>query len=974
MRKIYLGTATAVLALVATSQATTAFAQDSGPNGAQGDAPADDIVVTGSRITGNMASSSPLMSVEPAQLQQTGAVTLDEMVNRLPQVVPARGATSNDGLTGGITTLDLRGLGSNRTLILQDSRRLPAATPLGSVDINIIPAALIESVDVVTGGASAAYGSDAIAGVVNFKLNHRFSGLQLDLQSGITDRGDGFTGRAAITGGTSFADGRGHAILSAGYDYRRGIPNSARSFSRIVRPSSSLTTGAYIANAANLPSQAAVNALFGSYGAPADAVAAARNLGFNSDGSLFSFQTNAFNFRDQGTGLINSGSNVRYNSSGVAGLTIPFERYSLYGRSEFELSDGLSFYAEGNYQHSASSGYYAPGFTTVSVSVDNPFISEDLAAILASRPDPTANFNVTRRFAEVGNRIKKSNVNAYQLRLGAKGDLGISDWTWDLYGSYARTDMKQTSLNSISKMALTELVSAADSGASRCAGGLNLFGLQANTACADYIRRSSREDSRSRQGMIEATIQGTLLTLPAGAVKFAAGADYRSDKFSYEPDAALQSGDIISFTSGALPPVAGSVKAKEIYAELAIPLLADMPFAQALDLNLGYRYSDYERFGGVSSYRAEASWEPVKGVRLRGGYARAVRAPSIDEAFAPTSSTYPEIGLAGAPGQGDPCDVNGAYRAGPDAGAVQRLCLAQGMPAGIIDSYVFSTAQIIDGGVTGGNINLDPEVADTYTIGATINPRFGTPWLSDFSLSVDYYNISIDGAIGTIDAGSAIQKCYNFDGSNPDYSPDNYYCGLFGRNASTGEITGLQLYNLNLGKIKTSGIDVTLDWLADLEAANFPGGGRLRINGALTWLDSYRVQTLPGEAYVEFGGTIGYADATGVKALPRWKALAGATYTNGPVSFGMQYRYVGGMLDAAFIGADEATSLRVPAKHYLDLNASFEVGEALQFRLGVNNLTDTKPATFASFDQSNTLPGVYDVFGRSYYAGVTIKW
>lgn len=933
-----------------------------------------DIVVTGSRITGNLASASPIATVSAEQFKQTGAVTLEDTINRLPQIVPARGATSNDGLTGGITTLDLRGLGSNRTLVLQDSRRLPAATPLGSVDINIIPSALIESVDVVTGGASAAYGSDAIAGVINFKLNHRFTGLRLDAQTGVTERGDGFSAQASLTGGTSFGSERGHVVASISYAKRDGVANSARDFSGIVRPSSSLPTGAYIANSGNLPTQAAINSVFARYGVTAGAVGASRNIAFNSDGTLFGYQTNNVNFRDQGFGLINNGSSIRYNSSGVGGLTIPFERVGGYLHADYDVSDDTNVYVEGSYQHFTSSAYYAPGFRTVSVPISNPFIPADLAAILASRLSPTASFSVTRRFAEVGYRTADTENNTFQVRAGAKGAIGIGDLTWDVYGAYARSNQDRTDLNGFSISALSQLVNAADGGRSVCSGGLNLFGSQTNTACAAHIRRTNTETSLSTQGTAEATIQGSLFRLPAGAVRFAVGADYRADTFDYQPDAVLQSGDIVSFSSGGIPPVTGSVKAKEVYAELSVPLLADLPLIHRIDLNGGYRFSDYQRFGSVSSYRGEGSWEVVPGVKFRGSYARAVRAPSIQDSFAPTSLASPSIGNAGSAGQGDPCDVRGAYRNGANATAARQLCVAQGLPSAIADSYIYAQSQIVDGGIEGGNPSLKPETADTYSFGGTLAPKLSSPWLSRFSLSVDYYRIKIDGAVGTIDGAAAIQKCYNFDGSNPSYSSTNYYCGLFTRNANTGDIQGLQLTNLNLGEVKTSGIDIALNWQANLEAASFPGGGRFSVNAAATWLESYDVQNLPGEGATNYKGSIGYSDATAVKALPTWKAMVNASYSNGPITIGGQYRFIDRMLDVGSIGGDPSDAEYVPSRSYVDLFASIRATDRFEFRFGVNNLTDKQPPVFSSFDQSNTLPTTYDVPGRSFFAGVTANW
>ncbi len=958
-----------------TATANTPVPSDAPATPSDDASPSPDIVVTGSRIAQpGLRSSSPIVSVAAPAFKQTGAVTLEDTLNRLPQLVPARGATSNDNLSGGITTLDLRGLGSNRTLVLRDSRRLQAADPLGSVDIGNIPAALIENVEIVTGGASAAYGSDAIAGVVNFKLNHRFKGVQIDAQNGITERGDGFQTQLSLTAGGSFSDDRGHAQVSVSYARRDGISNTARDFSEIVRPSSNLTTGAYIANAGNLPTQAAVNGVFGSYGASAGAVPRTANLSFNSDGTLFSYQASAINRRDNVPNLIVRPNSIRYNSSGVNGLVIPYDRIGAYAYADYKISDAVTAYTDFNFNHIESSARYAPGFATVSVPVTNPFVSSDLRAILASRPTPNANFSLTRRFAEVGFRDARTTLNNFQVRAGLKGSIGIRDWTWDLYGSYGRSDQTQRDQNGFSISALQNLVAASDGGNSLCAGGLNPFGQQANTNCANYIRRNTLRASDSDQKVAELTIQGGLFALPAGDVRFAAGVDYRSDSFSFDPDAALQSGDVVTFSSGVVPPISGTITAKEAYGEISIPLLADLPGIKLLTAGAGYRYSHYNTSGGVQSYRFDGNWEVFSALRIRGGYSRAVRAPSIAELFSPTSQESPVIGTPGAVGQGDPCDVRSAYRTGSNGANVRSLCLAQGVPSNIVDSYTFTSVQLTEGGLSGGNPNLRPETADTYTIGGVLTPAFGTPLLRNLTLSVDYYNIRLAQAVGIIDGSTAIQRCYNLGGLNPSFSASNVYCGLFGRSSSTGNIDSISLFNLNLGVVKTSGIDAAVDWTTDLGALGIPGGGSLRLGGSATRLLHYLVQTLPGEDAIDYRGSAGYSDQTSSKALPRWKGIANVAYSNGPATIGIQYRYIGPMIDVSAVGTGDTEGADIPAVSYVDLNTSFSVQDRLTFRFGVTNVFDKTPPTFSSFEQSNTMPAVYDVFGRSFYVGVTRRF
>lgn len=927
-----------------------------------------DIVVTGSRISRrDTVANSPIATISGTAFNQTGAVTLEDTLNRLPQFSPGTGATTNDNLSGGITTLNLRGLGSNRTLVLMDGHRLPASTDLGAVDINIIPDALIESVETITGGASAAYGSDAIAGVVNFKINHRFSGIRLDAQNGISARGDGYTFKTSATVGSNFSDGRGNAVLSIGYQQRDAVNNSDRAFSSIVRPSSSLPYGAFIVDADNQPSDAAVKGIFTRYGVAPSRVNGGTNLAFNNDGSLFTYSSSALNYRGSAPDVLLS-NRIRYNSSGNNGLILPIERLSAYGRVEHEVGENTTVFLEANFQHFTSRAQYAPAGFTFDAPATNPFIPADLATVLASRPDPGADFTITRRFTDVGFRTASTEYNEFRTAGGASGRLPIGDWTWDAYGSYAQVTAEERDRNGFSVSALQTLLYARDGGRSLCSGGLNVFGNQAGSACASYIRRDTIRNTRTYQSVVEGTIQGSLIKLPGGMMKFAAGADYRKDGYRFTPDSALLSGDVVSFSNGVVPAEDGAITVKEVFAELLVPILADLPAIKKLEVDAGFRYSDYNTFGGIKTYRAEGSWEVVDALRFRGGYARAVRAPSVGELFAPQSQTSPLIGAAGTTGQGDPCDVNGAYRTGANASQVRGLCIAQGLPSTIVDRYTFDNTQIVDGGVTGGNQNLRPETANTYTAGVVVTPGFDAPILRRLNISVDYYNITISKVVGTIDGLTALQRCYNLDGSNPTYNPGNVYCSLFGRSTSTGQINSFLLTNQNLGRYKTSGLDIALDWNVPLSAFGISDrAGSLHLTAAATRLLAFEIQTFPGDPNVNYRGYIGDI------GYPKWRSVETLTYLNGGFSIGLQHRYIDGMVDVGLIGTDDR-STRVPAINYFDLNLAVAVSKAFSVRLGVNNLTDAQPPVYDSFSQSNTNPGVYDVLGRAFYAGARVTF
>ncbi len=320
-----------------------------------------------------------------------------------------------------------------------------------------------------------------------------------------------------------------------------------------------------------------------------------------------------------------------------------------------------------------------------------------------------------------------------------------------------------------------------------------------------------------------------------------------------------------------------------------------------------------------------------------------MRAPSVGELFAPQSQTSPLIGAAGTTGQGDPCDVNGAYRTGANASQVRGLCIAQGLPSTIVDRYTFDNTQIVDGGVTGGNPNLRPETADTYTAGVVVTPGFDAPILRRLNISVDYYNITISKVVGTIDGLTALQRCYNLDGSNPTYNPGNVYCSLFGRSTSTGQINSFSLTNQNLGRYKTSGLDIALDWNVPLSALGISDrAGSLHLTAAATRLLAFEIQTFPGDPNVNYRGYIGDI------GYPKWRSVETLTYLNGGFSIGLQHRYIDGMVDVGLIGTDDR-STRVPAINYFDLNLAVAVSKAFSVRLGVNNLTDARPRCTTPF-------------------------
>lgn len=955
------------------------------------------VVVTGSRIARqDYVANSPIQTVGAAQIEATGQVTVEKALSQMPQFTGSFGqgntGSTSTGLNGGQSYASLRGLGAKRTLILLDGRRLQPSNPDGSVDLNIIPEALIENVEVITGGASTAYGSDATAGVVNFKLRRNFEGMTADTQYGISEKGDAEQFRFSLTGGASFADGKGRAVLSVDYTNRDRAQQSARDYYifRTSQPGLSTIPQGTVLFGANLPTLASVNGLFqGTYGtAPLSGNAAGRytgQIGFNTDQTLFSTSgVPVLNFRDPQTDnayIVNSNAagtaqqvNFGYNGSSMQS---DLDRYAVYAKVDYNLTDNLQFFSQFSFTDYVSVGVSNPTLASnvygLTVPVSNPFIPGDFRPILASRPTPNANFTFYKALDILGPRIQKYSYDVFQFTNGLSGETGFKDWTWDGYVSFSRAKFDNEQTGGASASAVARLLNSPTGGTEYCAGGWNPFGnLTPSDECVRYMSRRTLNQNTLEQRMVEVNVSGSLFDLPAGTVKFAAGADYRSNEYTFTPDTQLNQPDGTSDVLGysVLRDAAGSVDTYEVYGEMLVPVLRDLPLVEEFNLDLGYRYSDYSSVGGVQTYKADFDWKVIEPVRLRGGYNRAIRAPSVGELYAPVSTGSVAIGTASATTtNGDPCDVRSSWRTGANAAAVRSLCLAQGVPAAIIDSYQLGTAQVF--ALTGGNPDLQEETADTYSVGAVLRSPFESPMLSRLTASVDWYAIKVKDAIGSLSIVNAFQFCFNSGGSNPTYDAGNYYCSLLTRSSASGVPTNPVQPLLNLGQFETTGVDVQVDWsfdFADTALSRAPGS--MSLNVALGYTDQFKIQNLPGAAVYDYAGTIGTGvESTAGTAHPKWKSVTSANYTWGPASLGVRWRWIEAMENSARVVSPTSTSRGVKAYNAFDLNGRVELPWDASLRFGVNNLLDKAPPQVGD-TEGNYDPQNYDVLGRSYYVGL----
>lgn len=932
----------------------------------------EEIVVTGSLIQRpNNVAVSPITTMSTESIKESGQVEVEAALNQLPSFTAAGTASTGGQGGGGRASLNLRGLGSNRNLVLLNGKRLPLSDINGNVDINILPEAIIGSIDVITGGASAIYGSDAMSGVVNFKTIQPFDGVRADVQFGQDERGDVFKKSASVTLGTAFAEDKGHMMLTASYTDRPGLQGSKRSFFEFVTPSSFIGTGTYVPNAANLPTQAAINSVFAKYGVTST-VGRTLNLGFNNDGSLF-VQTGAVNYKgptDNGYAVI--AGNVRMPVGQQVQFQNSLERKTAFGSFDYEVAEGVTAYGQFMYVDSVVNTESGGSLTQIgnltTIPTTNPFIPADLRAILASRPNPNAPFTWNGRYVGIGDKNWDEQYKVSQFALGLKGDLADS-WKWDIYSSYDESLHDQALHNAVVKSKVQSLLNAADGGNSLCAGGFNPFGIANATsisdACKTYMTKTALSAEKLTQSQVQGQLSGPVVELPAGPLQVALLASYRRNTYRYTPDSDLAAQNIEAVTGSA--PARGNINIKEIAGQVDIPLISGAEFAEELAIGAAARYSDYSTTGSVKSYEGDMRWKPVNSLMLRGSYQRAVRAPNIGELFSPPTGTQVQFGTPPA-SVGDPCDVRSIARTGAGGAQVRALCIAQGVPANVIDTYTFPTTAT--GGTIRGNLGLTPEKADTFNVGAVLTVPGDSPWYGGTTISVDYYNIKIKDVISGVPGLTTLSKCYNLDGSNPTYAATNEFCQLLTRDAQ-GQLQDVSLPFLNLGGLETDGIDVQINWsasLSDIGADVGDPSAEIYVTPVIGWVNHYNIQTLPGSAFQDYVNT-----STLGRALPRWKALTTLGYRSDLFGVGLRWRYQGAMDDVTAVTTPTNPARGVPAYNLFDLFGNVRVNDSIELRAGVTNLFDRGLPIVAS-SQNSTDVAVYDAVGRSYYVGLRAKF
>jgi outer membrane receptor protein involved in Fe transport len=924
-----------------------------------------EITVTGSRIVRrDFETSSPIFTLDANSIRDAGTPQIEQVLNELPQLVPTITTTSNNPSNGGQAQVDLRGLGAGRTLVLLDGARIQPSNVSGTIDLNTIPAGLIQSVEIVTGGGSAVYGSDAIAGVVNIRLRRDFEGIEVSGLTAISDQSDGETNTVSLTLGGNFDDNRGNAVVYMSYDEREGVFAGAREFSAValgplLTPlgSTAVPEGFYVASGNNPASQAAYNSVFG-----AGKVPNSSSIGFNADGSLFS-RTGTVGYTGDTSDPGFNPADFTYNYSPVNYLQLPLDRRQIAAMAHYAVTDSAEVYTRMSYtNYSAAQELAATPITSgigSTVSASNPFIPADLATILASRTNPAAPFTFFKRTVEVGSRASVNDYDVLQMTAGLRGDfqIGDYDWNYDVFGGWGRTQRTELQTGNVSRSKLQSAynATAANPDPLGC-GGLNPFGLnRISSACAEKIAVQAQNTTILINKQVAAYVTGGIMELPAGTMQIATGLEYRDSEAEFRPDQFLASGDVVGFN--AQNPTEGSIDVTEAFLEVSVPLLADMPGVNYLGLDAAVRRSDYNLAGNVDTYMAGVEYEPMDFWKIRGSYNRAIAAPNVSQLFRPQNEGFPAYT--------DPCWNGSAQRTGASAAQVNALCAAQGAPA----SFPQGNSQVR--ALTGGNPNVKPEIADTYTFGVVWTPELES---LNVRMAVDWFSYEIEQRIGSVGAASIVSRCFNDQGANPSFSAGNIWCQLFERN-SAGIAENVSSTDQNLGVMNIDGIDLQLDSSAEF------GPGRFTANLALTHLLKWQQQEDPASPLTRQEGTIGILVA---ETLPEWKARLSLGYMFSDYNLQWTMNYIDGMeavnSNAARSPVVIGLAPSVSSYTYHRLTAGWTPNqlEGLSLTLGVNNLFDKDPPIYTSDSragiQANTDPSVYDVLGRRYFLSATYKF
>jgi outer membrane receptor protein involved in Fe transport len=1085
-------------AVMSAAGSAHALAQSDVPEG-----PLEEVVVTGSRIQRqDFTATSPIVTVEADTFENTSTIGIETVLNQLPQFVPALTEFSSTTLqatattTPGASIVNLRGLGSFRTLTLVDGRRAQPLNASLAVDTNSIPSSAVQRVEIISGGASAVYGADAVAGVVNFILKDDYEGMDVSARWGTTEEGDGEQLQVSALIGTEFAEGRGNVMLGAEYAKRSRAYDIDREWKReqlsdpFIAGTEALVAETYIdfGRAGHPdPTQAAINAIFTALPAcslpngtgtpcptpdPNDKYfvnRAANGAGtlFTGANAFFGTNGNAGSYRYTGPledpdypGLPYrkiTADGVLHENNLSALTTVPLDRYSMFAKAEYDITDRFTAYLRGNFAHTQTDtatqynsavnnwgatipvgfegtlwadsrnangttkaaylpggayGVNCPAMGGCTESQAFP-LPPELEALLRSRgaANMNADIDIHRVMDWLPERQTHNRNVSFQITGGLEGELP-NEWSWDVSLTHGISEAI-TILDGVADLAQYRAIvgspnygvnffkaglSPTSSGLGVCTSGLPIFrDIAPSQDCIDTVSADMQTTSQIQQTVAEVNLTGDLFELPAGLLQFAAGAAYRDYGYEFIND---HLNETYTFASQAIGYFARSttkdvdLNTKEIYGELLIPIVSDLPFVEQFNLELGGRYSDWNTSGGVETYKILGDWTIVPWARLRGGYNRATRAPHIAEFFLGREITTSTLV------SGDPCSRNNQisdYSANPgknpNAAQVEALCRALMTTAAADVYYSVPVSQQPSGilaGITAyrrGNPELEPETADTFTAGVVLRSPIDNPWLSGLDLTADYYSIEIDEIIAVQSADEVWRQCVL---SN---SAASIECGPTFRDPFDGRLTLTDLIFSNRGNLTFSGVDIQLNWNAqfgDLGMAMIPGG--LSISSQITVPFSRRTQDGPTAPVRQWVGTSG-CDLDVACSGYDFQVFSTINYFYDRFSASLRWNYYPTIESSAY-ATDSTTRIRGVFESYnvFSLTGSYSMTDAITLRAGIDNIFDHEPplsggtyaadGNFVNTTNPPTLPSPatpsidarYDQLGRRFFVGMNLAY
>lgn len=912
----------------------------------------EEIVVTGSRLVRrDFTAPSPIVSIEREQLLNSGQPTIEDALNHLPQVQPSLGRSTNNG-GDGTSRIDLRGIGSGRTLVMLNGRRIAPAGIGSAVNVNTLPAVLVERVEVITGGATTVYGSDAIAGVVNFITRNDFDGFGLETSYYTSEHGDSDVFDINLTWGHNFE--AGNITLFGTYLDREELLFADRAFAAqtfndtwfggVLEPGGSPTTPAGTMSFPRVD--------FGNGPARTTWDADGNPREFISPDDLYDFAP------------------VNY-------LQTPLERYSAGVLFNYDVGSRSEWYGELAYSRNESVANLASTGTFgafVAINTDNPVLSPANQQFLADNAIPLGpdlvGFALSRRLTELGPRTGIREKDYTRLLTGLRGELTAS-WDYDVWVSFTKGEEKDRDLNdgSFSRLQQGLLVDPATGNCFDPSNGcvaLNIFGAgNLSQAGIDFIRAAPYISVTEReQTLISAFIRGVPFSLPAGDVATAVGVEWRNDEGRFTADEALFSGDTLGFRADSN--VVGDESVAEIYAEALLPLLADVPMARYLGLELGGRLSDYDHAGKLETWKLGADWEPVAGLRVRTMFQRSARAPNLGEAF---QLPFTEDGVAiFADPREDPCSAS----ADPVGNGLRDVCVAQGIPEsqiGVFEAALQSPVVYS----RGGNVNLEPEIAETFTAGIVLSV------FDAWTVAVDYFDIDVEDTIGD---SEPMLVCW--DPANTERKT----CNSIQRDPTTFDINAIDQTAANLGKLKTKGFDTQIRYGTELSGWLAAGAGSADLDVTVVWthVDQNSVQgdpaSTPFECVGKFGFTCSFFGNDAV--YPENRVTTTVSWSAASVRAQLAWRWIEGTDNSA---RDVAPVFGIPAEfimpaietvaseNYFNLSVNYDVTDKITLGLTIANLLDEDPPFMANNGSAaNTDTEMYDVFGRAYTLRLALNY